>query len=445
MLRKGDFKMANLNLKFLQGVVANLPSTAEAGAVYFTKDENIYLGLADGTFKRYGDFTIVTNVDALPTAGANERALYYCVEENVLAKYDKTTSKWIQINVDTDTTYEFSEGTENGKIKIVGKNKKGVQVSSVEVAVKGLGTAAFTDLDTINTAIADAKKAGTDAQADVDALEEKVGTLPEGETDVIGYINKKTSGIATDTALQELQNKVTEVDGKADTNAAAITKLNANAETEGSVDYKIAQAVAKIMENPDEAMNSIQELVTWTQTHATEALALTNQVEINKTDIANLNTLVGDDPVATQIANAIAEALKTEGADKYALATDLAAAVERILTLEGKAHTHENKTVLDGITTEKVAAWDAAEQNAKDYADGLDSAIKERVQAIENDYLKAADKTELEGKIGTKANSTDVYTKEETYTKSEVYAKAETYTQSEVNDLITNAMIWGEF
>lgn len=433
------------NIKFLQGLVAKLPATAEAGAVYFTQDENIYLGLSDGTFRRYGDFTVVTNVDALPVAGANERALYYCAEENVLAKYDKTTSKWIQINVDTDTTYEFSEGTENGKIKIVGKNKKGEQVSSVEVAVKGLGTAAFENLDTINTAIADAKKAGTDAQADVDALELKVGTLPEGETDVIAYIEKKTTGIATDTALTELQNRVTAVEGKAGDNETAITKLNANAETEGSVDYKIAQAVAKIMDNPDETMNSIQELVTWTQTHATEALALTNQVETNKTDIANLKTLVGDDPVATQIANAIAEALKVEGTDKYALAADLTAAIERIVALEAKAHEHVNKEALDGITATKVAAWDEAEQNAKDYADGLNATMDTRVQAIEDDYLKAADKTELEGKISAKANSADVYLKTETYAKTEVYAKAETYTQDEVDKLLTDAFTWGEF
>lgn len=33
-------------------------------------------------------------------------------------------------------------------------------------------------------------------------------------------------------------------------------------------------------------------------------------------------------------------------------------------------HSHENKTVLDGITSDKVTAWDAAEQNTKDYADG---------------------------------------------------------------------------
>lgn len=34
-------------------------------------------------------------------------------------------------------------------------------------------------------------------------------------------------------------------------------------------------------------------------------------------------------------------------------------------------HSHANKTVLDGITAEKVAAWDAAEQNAKNYVDGM--------------------------------------------------------------------------
>ena len=34
-------------------------------------------------------------------------------------------------------------------------------------------------------------------------------------------------------------------------------------------------------------------------------------------------------------------------------------------------HSHANKAVLDGITAEKVAAWDAAEQNAKNYVDGM--------------------------------------------------------------------------
>lgn len=43
----------------------------------------------------------------------------------------------------------------------------------------------------------------------------------------------------------------------------------------------------------------------------------------------------------------------------------------RMQEVEGKKHEHANKTVLDGITATQVTAWDAAEQNAKDYADGL--------------------------------------------------------------------------
>jgi hypothetical protein len=36
-----------------------------------------------------------------------------------------------------------------------------------------------------------------------------------------------------------------------------------------------------------------------------------------------------------------------------------------------KKHSHDNKAVIDGITAAKVSAWDSAEQNAKNYADGL--------------------------------------------------------------------------
>ena len=47
----------------------------------------------------------------------------------------------------------------------------------------------------------------------------------------------------------------------------------------------------------------------------------------------------------------------------------------RIGTLEGSNHTHANKTVLDGITSTKVDAWDAAEANAK-----ADAAAKYQVK-----------------------------------------------------------------
>ena len=89
--------MATENMiKFLRGNVASLPQTATAGAVYFTKDEGLYLGLADGTYHRYGDFIEVAKVDDLPASGAHVKAMYYCTAENILAKWNGT--KWVQIN-----------------------------------------------------------------------------------------------------------------------------------------------------------------------------------------------------------------------------------------------------------------------------------------------------------------------------------------------------------
>lgn len=193
--------------------------------------------------------------------------------------------------------------------------------------------------DAKDEAIAAAKKAGEDAQAAVDTLAEKVGEVPADKT-VVQMISDAQSAATYDDA------KVKEDIQK---NADAITKLNANSTTEGSVDYKIAQAVAAIMENPDETMNSINELVTWINNHAADALELSNKVSANESDIDALETLVGTTAVATQITNAIAAALKIEGVDKYALAADLTAAIARIAALETEIAKKANDSDLASI------------------------------------------------------------------------------------------------
>lgn len=96
-------------------------------------------------------------------------------------------------------------------------------------------------------------------------------------------------------------------------------------------------------------------------------------------------------------------------------------------TAIGKAHAHENADVLAGINADKVAAWDGAEQNAKDYADGLNTAMDTRVGGLETkvgndtvenqinaaiealkigDYAKAADLTAAVARIAQ--NETDI-------------------------------------
>jgi hypothetical protein len=87
--------MANEMIKFFKGSVANLPATGVNGALYITNDEGaIYLGTGTG-MKRLGDFVQVNNVASLPEK-AHESCLYYCVAENILAKWNGT--EWKQIN-----------------------------------------------------------------------------------------------------------------------------------------------------------------------------------------------------------------------------------------------------------------------------------------------------------------------------------------------------------
>ena len=89
----------------------------------------------------------------------------------------------------------------------------------------------------------------------------------------------------------------------------------------------------------------------------------------------------------------------------------LAKLTTEVQTAIGKAHAHENATVLDGITADKVAAWDAAEQNAKDYSDDLDEAMNTRVEALEAVDHEHANKALLDTYTQTEADLADAVAK----------------------------------
>lgn len=205
-------------------------------------------------------------------------------------------------------------------------------------------------------------------------------------------------------------------------NKAAIDTLNGDKTVSGSVAYQIAQIVS----DAPEAYDTLKEIATWITTHATDAATMNSNIVQNTSDIEALEALVGSTAVATQIANAIDAALKDGETDKYALAADLtslsnevdsiksklgetsvAEQIEAALKVDGiekyalashtheianvtglqdildgkatasdvealestvsdlsaKAHQHTNMTILDTISEEKIAAWDAAQAN----------------------------------------------------------------------------------
>lgn len=247
-----------------------------------------------------------------------------------------------------------------------------------------------TDVDAVEAVVGNAEgglvKDVADNAANISAINTKIGTVTDSKTVVEMISDAQAAATYDDTQVK--------ADIKA--NADAIDILNDSSTVEGSIDYKIAQAVAAIMENPDETMNSINELVTWINNHAQDALELSNKVTANEEDIAALESLVGTTAVATQITDAIAAALKIDDVDKYALATDLTAAIARIAAMEAK-----------------VATWDAAEQNAKDYADGLNTAMDTRVGALEavdaeKNIINSVDETQFNVDTDRKLTLLDV-------------------------------------
>lgn len=186
----------------------------------------------------------------------------------------------------------------------------------------------------------------------------------------------------------------TELEGKIKTNTDAITVLNGNDQTVGSVDKKIADAFNEFIttETADEVVNTYKELIDYAKNHGSEATEMAAAIDA-------LETKVGEKTVAAQIS----EAITAENLSQYATDTELAAlttvvsgkasqtdldivsgkvttAEEKITALEGKLGSLTD--VEDAIATAKqeainTAAGDAttkantAEQNAKDYADSL--------------------------------------------------------------------------
>lgn len=271
-----------------------------------------------------------------------------------------------------------------------------------------------------------AAAAAKKAQDEVDALETYVGTIPTGytETNIVAYINKKAqetldsaSGGSSESAasvLAALNTYKAENDPKVTANTNDIAEIKndylvAADKTELADDIKanadeiirIDNALKAALENNGEGLDSIKELATWIEVHGTDAAGYAAAIEA-------LELLVGDKAVATQIADAIA----TENLSQYALDSDLDAAVERVDALEGKVNT-------TGTVTEAInAAIEALKIG--DYALAADlTALAGRVSTAEGKIasLEAED-------IAIKSRLDTIEAKVPTWNAAEANAKA---------------------
>jgi hypothetical protein len=171
-------------------------------------------------------------------------------------------------------------------------------------------------------------------------------------------------------AIAEAEKKVNALaNGAVKANTDAITKLNADDATEGSVDYKV-KAVKEALQGNIDTVNG--------------------KVTANKTAIDAIN-------------NETTGILAQAKADAKSKADAVQANVDKLDGKVGEIPEGAEATTIVDYVDEKVAGANAdvtsltgrVGQNEKDIAD------------IKKDYLKATDKTELEGKITTAQNKAD--------------------------------------
>ena len=557
-------------IKFYKGLVGNLPETGANGALYITTDEGaIYLGTGTG-MKRLGDFVQVDKVASLPEK-AHESCLYYCVAENILAKWNGT--EWKQINKQP-TAEELktllglgslayksevaeadlgealaakinaasgAQHTHDNKAVLDGITAEKVAAwDSAEADAiahaDGLNTAMNTrvealeaidhehankalldtytqteanladavakkhahanadelakiadgdkekwdavvadhltsaDKTTLENAIKEAKKAGTDANtaletykvandARVLAVEEDVAEITNAESGILAQAKAYADG--KDTAIAEAKKAGTDaaaaleayktandeaLAGVTATADAAAVKTEVEAELAKKVDKESYEADKATFATKTELGNVDAKFANYNTTAAQKAIDDAQDAEIAKkvdkvegkdliatSEIERLATLHNYDDTALAGRVTTAEgkitALETASA-AYALKTDVEAVDAKITTLNGDANTDGSvaKAVAEGVETAQSYADGVAltaEDNAKSYALDLYGSLFEsdesggqtiraiateeaekveekltiRVKAIEDDYLVESDKTELANAI----------------------------------------------
>lgn len=181
---------------------------------------------------------------------------------------------------------------EEGQVK---KNTEAI--AAINNTDTGILKQAKTYADGKDTAISNAKKAGDDAAAAVKALEGKVGTVAEGKT-VVKMIEEAQAAATYDNAAVKADIKK---------NADAIGVLNGTSAVDGSVDKKVADAINEFSTkiSDDSTVNTFKELIDYAAAHQGEYSTLSGDVQKNTTAIATLNG-DGTGSVNKKVADAIA-------------------------------------------------------------------------------------------------------------------------------------------
>lgn len=300
----------------------------------------------------------------------------------------------------TDNVYVNGETTLTAYLATLAKD---ADLKTLQQTVEALG--ALAGKDKVSQAdLDDALAALIAGKAEQSALTEEINRAKAAEE-----ANAAAAKAAQD-AADEVAGKVTTLIGE-DTGKSVRTIANEEL------------AAQLIGEGAKESLDTLAEIAAWIQAHPDDAAAMNLAIEALQKQLSGIDAGEGT------VKKYIDDAITALNIGQYALAADLTALAGRVEALETVAeglgdlatkdivseadldealaekvnaaaegnHSHANKAELDKIAEGDKAKWDAAEQNAKDYADGLNEAMDGRMQAVEGKAHEHANKDVLDG------------------------------------------------
>lgn len=113
---------------------------------------------------------------------------------------------------------------------------------------------------------------------------------------MIDQATSGSSGIAGDlqAEINRAQSAENGLSTRITTNANAITLLNSDDQTQGSVAYTVAQQIAALIASAPASLDTLKEIADWISSHASDASAMNTQIQDNANDISDLQGDVTD-------------------------------------------------------------------------------------------------------------------------------------------------------
>lgn len=277
-----------------------------------------------------------------------------------------------QAGTDANTALEAYKVTNDAAVK-----KNADAIAAINNVDTGILAKAKTYADGKDAAIAAAKKAGDDAQADVDALEAKVGTVPDGKTVVQMIADAQDAATYDDTALAA---RVTTAEADIDALEAKVGDKSVSVQIEEKI---TALNLPNTYEAKGAAATVKTELVgndADTDASATIAGAKKYADKLDAAMDTRVDALEAAIGAGGSVGTQIDEKINALDVEDTAVAGQYVSAVSET---DGKI------TVTRAALPDYTEVYDAkgaaaqALTDAKGYADGLNTAMDTRVTAAE--------------------------------------------------------------